>query len=156
MNTKEIIKETILDLLDEHSADEITVKLICMESGLSKQTLYNHYHNWMDALADAYEGEFYGSVGDCDTYIDWVQGFYRVLNFLHTRKKAFLHIYNSSRREELIEIIDDHGPDHPGDHCSSLAGRDANDEQTVTTEKGWQYSGIVNWSKGTEKRFCAV
>ena len=80
MNTKEIIKETILDLLDEHSADEITVKLICMESGLSKQTLYNHYHNWMDA----------------------------------------------------------------------------NDEQTVTAEKGWQYSGIVNWSKGTEKRFCTV
>jgi len=109
MTAKEKIKETILDLLEKYPADELTVKMICLESGYSKQSLYNNYYNWMDALADAFETEFYGSVGDCDTYHDWVEGFHRVLKFLHSRRKAFLHVYNSSRRDELIEIMRSRG-----------------------------------------------
>ena len=109
MTTKDTIKETILDLLEQHTADDITVKMVCIESGLSKQTLYNHYYNWMDALSDAFRAEFYGSVGSSDTYIDWVEGFRRVLVFLQKRKKAFIHVYNSSRRDELMEMIESNG-----------------------------------------------
>ena len=88
MTAKQKIKETILDLLERYPADEITVKMISLESGYSKQTLYNNYYNCMDALSDAFEEEFFGSVGSCDTYLHWVEGFRRVLRFLHARRKA--------------------------------------------------------------------
>ncbi len=52
--TKEKIKKTLLRLLEDHSADQLTVKMVCSEAGISKQTLYNHYLNLMDALEDVF------------------------------------------------------------------------------------------------------
>ena len=109
MPAKQKLKETILNLLEKYSADDISVKMICAESGYSKQTLYNNYYNWMDALGDAFEGEFLSHVGESDNYHDWVEGFRRVLVFMRTRKKAFYHVYNSSRRDEFIDMFKEHG-----------------------------------------------
>ena len=44
MTAKQKIKDTILDLLERYPADEITVKMISLESGYSKQPLYHNYY----------------------------------------------------------------------------------------------------------------
>ena len=95
MTTKESIKNTLLRLLEDHSADQLTVKMVCSEAGISKQTLYNHYFSLMDALEDAFIGEIAKEMENCSTYDSWVQGFRVFLNFLYSRKKVILHIYFS-------------------------------------------------------------
>jgi hypothetical protein len=111
MTTKEKIKNTILEILDKYNADDVTVKMFCLESGLSKQTLYNHYYNLMDAIDDSYKTDIEEGLKDCNTYLNWVEGFRRILMLLHDKKNAYLHIYNSSRKRELIGIIGFSGRD---------------------------------------------
>ena len=96
-------------MLEEYSADDLTVKMFCIESGLSKQTLYNHYYCLMDAVDDAYQSELKEAMGDSVVYTDWVAGFRKLLLHLHARKREYLHIYYSSRRDELIGMIARHG-----------------------------------------------
>ena len=109
MTTKDKIKTTLMGMLDEHSADDISVKMFCAESGLSKQTLYNHYYNLLDAVEDAYRTDIDEGLRECNTYHNWVEGFKAILGTLYSSKKAYLHIYNSSKRDDLIRIIGGHG-----------------------------------------------
>ena len=109
MKTKEKIKDTLLRLLEEHPADDVTVKMFCIESGLSKQTLYNHYYSLMDALDDAYRTDLEEGLRGCNTYHNWVEGFKKILELLFAKRKIYLHIYNSSRQEEFMAIIARHG-----------------------------------------------
>ena len=109
METKDQIKQTLLKLLEQYPADDVTVKMFCIESGLSKQTLYNHYGNLMDALEDAYRSDFAAWLAGYDTYHEWVEGFRRVLELLHDKRDVYLHVYHSSRREDLLSMIDKYG-----------------------------------------------
>ena len=63
MTTKERIKTELLKLLDRYSADDLTLKLFCAESGISKQTLYNHYYCLMDAIEAAQTFSFLSTIG---------------------------------------------------------------------------------------------
>ncbi|MCR5181543.1 MAG: TetR/AcrR family transcriptional regulator [Clostridia bacterium] len=109
MTTKNLIKETLLRLLEDHSCDELTVKMVCKEAGISKQTLYNHYYSLIDALEEAYKSEFESALENCNTYSNWVEGFKSFLRYLHSTKKRILHIYFSSYRDELIRMIRKYG-----------------------------------------------
>ena len=39
------IREAMMSLLERHSMDDITVRLICGEAGISRQTFYNYYYS---------------------------------------------------------------------------------------------------------------
>lgn len=109
MTTKDRIKQELLKLLEKYSADDLTLKLFCAESGLSKQTLYNHYYCLMDALEDAYRSEFTERLRDCGHYLNWVEGFRTLLVILLDRRQVCLHLYRSSRGEDFMEIIRKYG-----------------------------------------------
>lgn len=110
MDTKNTIKKTLFRILEEHSADMLSVKLVCKEAGISKQTLYNHYYSVMDALEDAYRSEFNRAIEETfSTCVDWEDGFKSLLEFLNGNKKVFLHIYYSTYRDEFIKMIEKYG-----------------------------------------------
>ena len=109
MTTKDVIKKTLLKLLETYSVDQLTVKMVCKEAGISKQTLYNHYYSLMDALDDSYKSEFAKALENCNTYSSWVEGFRCFLVFLYSRKKILLHIYFSSHKNDLLAIIRKYG-----------------------------------------------
>ena len=109
MSAKEKIKSTLLQLLDEYCADDITIKLLCLESGLSKQTFYYHYRNLTEALNEAYQEEFMRYVDGLGVYQTWVEGFRKSLEFLLSKKKMCLHLYFSSHQEEFLSIVKEHG-----------------------------------------------
>lgn len=109
MTTKDVIKNTLLRLLENYSCDDLTVKMVCKEAGISRQTLYNHYYCLMDALEEAYKNDFEGTLENCDTYCNWLEGFRRFLEFLQDWRKTILHIYHSSHRNELMSIIRKYG-----------------------------------------------
>lgn len=105
MRTKDLIKDTLNRLLEEHSCDDLSVKMVCKEAGISKQTLYNHYYSLMDALEDSCKSEFSKALQNCSTYHNWVEGFKCFLCNLHERKCTIFHLYFSSRRDEFLKVI---------------------------------------------------
>ena len=109
MTTKERLKNSLMGVLDRYPADSITVKLFCLESGLSKQTLYNHYYSLMDAFEDAYRCDLEQGLKGCDTYENWVQGFRQLLHVLKRHERAYIHIFHSSRKEDFLDIIAKYG-----------------------------------------------
>ena len=44
MSTKDRIREAVNSLLHTYSADDLSVKMVCAEADISKQTLYNNYY----------------------------------------------------------------------------------------------------------------
>ena len=109
MRTKQTIRDTLLRLLEEHSADDLTVKMVCMEAGVSKQTLYNHYYCLMDVLDESFQLAVDEALKDCNTYHDWVKGFQSFLELLARYKQVALHVYHSSHQDELIAMIRKNG-----------------------------------------------
>ena len=102
------IREAMMSLLERHSMDDITVRMICGEAGISRQTFYNYYYSAEEALDEAWRIDFFRAVEGRDTWRDWTEGFRRTLELLAGRRRAVLHVYRSSRRPELMRIIRKH------------------------------------------------
>ncbi len=49
-DTAAAIRDALTNILRRHSMDGITVKWICLEAGVSKQTFYNHYYGVGEVL----------------------------------------------------------------------------------------------------------
>ncbi|MGI5875056.1 MAG: TetR-like C-terminal domain-containing protein [Bacillota bacterium] len=104
--TKKAIRAALLETLSTHSMDDITVKIVAEQAGISRQTLYNYYYCLMDVVEDIFRDELETSIAGRDTYLSWVEGFRGVLEYFHSRRTLFLHVYRSSCREELMRIIE--------------------------------------------------
>lgn len=125
METKELIKATITRLLEEHSADEITVKMVCLESGISKQTLYNHYYCVMDAAEDAFRDLFSQFCSGCGDSFSMAEVVRCALQMLSSKRRIAMHLYNSSHRSEFIAMVRNSGSELISDmidKCASEAG----------------------------------
>lgn len=105
MVIRDKIKETILRLLDEYSADDLSVKLLCMEAGISKQTLYNNFYGIVEVIEELVTEMIHDAVGDYLSDVSWYNGIKKILNSLYARKERILHLYNSKYRESLIRTI---------------------------------------------------
>ncbi|MBQ2456325.1 MAG: TetR family transcriptional regulator C-terminal domain-containing protein [Firmicutes bacterium] len=135
MTTKKKIKEELMRLLETYSADDLTLKLFCSESGLSKQTLYNHYYCLMDAVEDSYRSEFGERVIGKDDYHNWVGGFLAIMGFLSERRSVCLHLYFSSRRDDLLLMISRYGEELVKRGIEECAG----DKGVVISDKDRQF-----------------
>ena len=59
--TKERLKSTLLSLMHSKSIDRISISEICRESGINRNTFYQHYTDIRDLLGEI-EGEFMESL----------------------------------------------------------------------------------------------
>lgn len=50
--TRESLQRALLEELEERSLDNITVSMVCRRTGVSCQTLYNHYYCLMDVYKE--------------------------------------------------------------------------------------------------------
>lgn len=50
--TKRIIKESLIDLLEKKSIDQITVSELCKEADINRSTFYAHYVNVIDVIEE--------------------------------------------------------------------------------------------------------
>lgn len=102
--TEEKILNAALKLLEEKNLDKISVKDICDECGINRNTFYYHYtdiYAVLDALLEnastlmKNEGE--GS--------DMLTDYEKRVAFISTNKKAVMHVYQSKQRETISSYI---------------------------------------------------
>lgn len=70
MDTKKIFRNAMIDLMKEHSFEEITVQMILDQSTLSRSTFYRYYKDKYDLLNDYYQAGVI-SIFENEHYDSW-------------------------------------------------------------------------------------
>ncbi len=89
--------------------DDITVKMVCQEAGISRQALYNHFYCLPDVLQEVLVDELDGAVKDLGTYNTWASAFEAILENLLQQRTVLLHVYRSGSRGELMRMLETYG-----------------------------------------------
>lgn len=105
MASKEKIKTTLIELLEKYSADHLTVKMVCMEAKISKQTLYNNYYGILEAVEDVIGDFIEEAMKDFHRTSNWFDGIRSVLRMLSDRKAVVMHLYDSRYRQDVLAAI---------------------------------------------------
>lgn len=105
MSTKDRIRESVNSLLHTYSADDLSVKMVCAEADISKQTLYNNYYGIYGVIEEIVlemlekaASEFPGT-GNCRKQLR------AQIDLLVSNKAFFTHIFCSKYQDELIAAI---------------------------------------------------
>jgi probable dihydroxyacetone kinase regulator len=97
---KQIAKTAIFnsfkDLLNKQSIDKITVKKICENCGVNRQTFYYYFTDIMDIFKYIMFKELSVEIAQNRTFDTWEGGFMATMNYLKKNSKMILHIYHSS------------------------------------------------------------
>ena len=104
MLAKDKIKTTLLRLLETHPADGLTVKMVCMEAQVSKQSLYNNYYGIV-ATEDVIEDLISEATRDFCSTENWFTGILSVLRLFSERRSVINHLYNSKYQKDMLKAI---------------------------------------------------
>lgn len=105
MTAKNKIKTTLLRLLETYPADELTVKMICNEAQVSKQSLYNNYYGILAAVEDVIEDLINDAARDCRNTEKWFAGIHSVLQMFAERRNIINHLYNSKYKQDMLNAV---------------------------------------------------
>jgi len=84
------------DLLNKKSMDKVTVKEICTQCGVNRQTFYYYFKDIMDILNFIIFEELAVEIAQNRTFETWEDGFLSTMHYLKKNSKMILHIYKSS------------------------------------------------------------
>lgn len=99
-NAKIAIVNSFKDLLNKHPIDKITVKEVCEQCCVNRQTFYYYFTDIMDILKFIIFEELSADIAQNRTFENWEGGFLATMNYLKKNSKMILHIYHSSYWEE--------------------------------------------------------
>ena len=99
--TKEAIVESFIKLLNQRPLDQITVKDIAEDCGVSRRTFYYYFQDIYQLPEELFLSETRKLLKDNTDFDSWESWFLKMMEFAFQNQKAITHIYNSVRREYL-------------------------------------------------------
>lgn len=99
-NAKIAIINSFKDLLNKQSMDKVTVKNICENCGVNRQTFYYYFTDIIDIFKSIISEEISAEISQNRTYDTWGGGFLATMNYFEKNSKMILHIYHSSYWDE--------------------------------------------------------
>lgn len=99
-HAKDAIIISFKELLSRQTIDKITVKDICANCGVNRQTFYYYFTDIMDIFKYVISKELSADIAQNRTMDTWEGGFLATLNYLRDNAKHILHVYNSNYWQE--------------------------------------------------------
>ncbi|MBU3191383.1 TetR family transcriptional regulator C-terminal domain-containing protein [Clostridium bowmanii] len=106
-NAKAAIIDSFKQLLNKKSIDKITVKGVCVDCNVNRQTFYNHFTDIMNVFKFIFFEELSIEIAQNRTFENWSDGFLATMNYLKKNSKMILHVYNSSYWPEANNYLTD-------------------------------------------------
>lgn len=100
-NAKAEIVESFKQLLNKKSIDRITVKEVCEQCGVNRQTFYNHFTDILNVFMVIFYEELSLEIAQNRTFETWTGGFLATLYYLKKNSKMIFHVFNSSYWPEV-------------------------------------------------------
>lgn len=99
--TKQLIKDSLVRLLNQRPLDKITVKDVVEECGINRNTFYYHYQDLFEVVEEVLVPEKpSGKLPD-----SWQDSVLYAARFALENKKAVYHLYNSARRSRMEDYF---------------------------------------------------
>lgn len=95
-HAKTAIINSFKDLLNKQSIDKITVKEICKQCDVNRQTFYYYFMDIMDIFKFIVFEELSAKIAQNRTFETWEGGFLTTMDYLKENSKIILHVYHSS------------------------------------------------------------
>lgn len=100
-NTKAVIKQGFVALLDEQPFHKISVRDITEHCGISRNTFYYYYRDIYALVEEIFNEESDRIAADAKEYDSWQKAFLDATTFARAHRKAIFHIYDSANRSLL-------------------------------------------------------
>jgi len=100
-NAKKSIEEAFDKLIQKDLLNKITIKCICDEAGINRQTFYYHYKDIIDLLVSSTADDIYSRIEGGRSYDTWTYGFLQTMRYLKENKCRVKHIYYSTYWDEV-------------------------------------------------------
>ena len=97
--TKKAIKETFVELLEEHPLSDITIKNIVEKCGINRNSFYYHYNDLPDLIEEIVKEDAEGIIKKYPSVKSIVECYDALIEFASQHKRAIMHIFKSVNRE---------------------------------------------------------
>lgn len=104
-NAKAAIIESFKKILNKKLIDKITVREICEECHVNRQTFYYHFTDIMDIFKYIFYEEVILEIAQNKTFETWNGGFLATMNYLKRNSKMVMHVYKSSYWPEINDYF---------------------------------------------------
>jgi probable dihydroxyacetone kinase regulator len=93
--------DSFKELLTQKTMDRITVKEICEQCNVNRQTFYNHFDNIIDLFKSLFYEELSTEIGQNKTLDTWQKEFLATLSYLRVNSMMIIHMLDSSYWPEI-------------------------------------------------------
>ncbi len=105
--TKTVIIDTFLKLLEITSFDKITVKDICSKCEINRNTFYYYFKDIQDVLEALFDRERKKVLADVGKNDDFYMEYVRSVSIIIENRQAVIHLYNSRGVRFLQKYLED-------------------------------------------------
>lgn len=99
--TKDVLKNSLVHLLEVEPLDKITIKDIVDDCHLNRNTFYYHFHDIYDLVDYLFFSEAHNLIHVENIEEDWQEDVVKLTDYLTSHKRMIYHIYYSISREHL-------------------------------------------------------
>lgn len=103
--TKDLIKETFLNILDQTPFDKITVTDIVQTCGINRNTFYYHFQDIYHLVDEVMEDDFFNLRKEEVSYSTLKETLMAGLKKVRERKRSCYHLYRSEYREAMLRFL---------------------------------------------------
>lgn len=103
--TKNLIREKLIECLDQKPITQISVKEISEACEISRNTFYYYYQDIYAVLSDIFSIELNRVIGQYGATGSWEESFIWATRFAMDHRRCIYHVYHSMQREELERYL---------------------------------------------------
>ena len=104
--TKKAIMLSLLELLKTKSIDKVTVKDICDECEINRNTFYYYYKDIYDVLNSIFMQEIEENLRDVAKDGSFYEKYSKAASLLAQYKDVVIHVYNSKNRDIITNYLE--------------------------------------------------
>ncbi len=97
--TKKAIKDTFIELLEDHPLSDITVKDLVEKCGINRNSFYYHYHDLPELIEEIVKEDAEEIIRKYPSVKSIVECYDAAIEFASQHRRAIMHIYKSVNRE---------------------------------------------------------
>lgn len=103
--TKRALAQSLKQKLKEKPLDKITVKDICEDCEVNRQTFYYHFQDIYDLIEWIYTNEADQALDGKKTYTTWEEGLAHIFSYALEEREFVSSTYHSLSREHLEQFL---------------------------------------------------
>ncbi len=106
-NTKSALAAALRDRLKREPLNKISVKVLCDDCQINRQTFYYHFADIQELLSWSFGEDMQELAQKQNNVLIWQDGFYLMFQYLNKNRSLVLNVYRSAGHELLRDLINE-------------------------------------------------